>query len=280
MWSLPSLHPPDLSLALAAVVPLASVEFAKATRWQVLLGIHRLSFAQCLRALLAGQLTNSLSPLRAGEAVILGVVAAHGAPGGTVMAAAGALAGVKAIDAICFAAVAVLALGTLALAHPGWSLAGGGLVIALGILLAVVGGRLRTRLEGHALARKLRLVALIDVAETLHDRRAIATVLGTSAVAWLAGLVACMVVLASVGIAPTLHLAARMMVGAYLAALLPAPPARLGVFEAGITVALTSAGVPLQQAVAAAVTMHICQFLELGLLITGSVLVRRWSWSV
>jgi uncharacterized membrane protein YbhN (UPF0104 family) len=74
-------------------------------------------------------------------------------------------------------------------------------------------------------------------------------------------------------------LAARVLVAGYLIGLLPAPPGRLGVFETGVTVALTSAGVGLPEALTAAVMLHVCQLAELALLMTTSLAVRRWSWS-
>src|SRR5919197_6377007 len=103
---------PELSLALVAIVPLAAVELAKAARWRALFGLHRPPFARCLRALVAGQLTNALSPVRAGEAVRLGLLTAEGA---SLVPAAGAMAGAKAIDTISLAAIAAALVGSAAL---------------------------------------------------------------------------------------------------------------------------------------------------------------------
>lgn len=264
-------------LAMVALLPLMAVEVVKAVRWQALFGPARPSFMVSLRALVAGQLTNALSPLRAGEAVRLGALAAQG---GSVVAGAGALAGAKAIDTVCLAAIAAGVVGAASLAHAGWGLIGGAVIAGAGVLVALRGGALRARLEGHRLTRRLRLAALIDVAETLHDRRTLAVVAGTTLVVWVAGLAANGIVLAAVGVAPTLDLMGRVLVAGYIVGLFPAPPARLGVFETAVTVALTSSGVPLPQAITAAIALHACQLAELGLLMAGSVLVRRWSWSI
>jgi uncharacterized membrane protein YbhN (UPF0104 family) len=263
-----------LSLAFFAVVPLMAVELCKAARWRVLFGGARPPYSVCLRALVAGQLTNALSPFRAGEAVRLGVLAAQG---GAVLPGAGALAGAKAIDAVSLAAIAAAVVGAASLASARLGLVGGAVVIAGGALVALNGRALRRQLDAYALTRKLRLTALVDVAETLRSGPTLLVVLSATAVVWGAGLAANGVVLAATGIQPTLDLMARVLVAGYIVGLVPAPPARLGVFETGVTVALTSAGVALPQAIAAAVTLHVCQFAELGLLLFAGVAARRWG---
>ncbi|HEX2033391.1 MAG TPA: lysylphosphatidylglycerol synthase domain-containing protein [Chloroflexota bacterium] len=267
---------PEYSLALLAIIPLAMVELAKAARWRALFGLRRPPYAACLRAVVAGQLTNALSPLRAGEAVRLGVLAAQG---GAMVPAAGAMAGAKAIDTLCLAAIAVAVVGRSVLEHPGWGMIGGLAVAALGVVLIACGRTLRGMLDTYWLSRKLRLSALIDVAQALRDPRVLAVVVSATAVVWAAGLAANGVVLAAVGIPPTLDLMARVLVAGYIVGLVPAPPARLGVFETGVTVALSSAGVPLAEAITAAVALHVCQLAELGILMAAGLLVRRWSWA-
>src|SRR5919198_6573986 len=135
---------PELSLALVAIVPLAAVELAKAARWRVLFGLHRPPYVVCLRALVAGQLTNALSPVRAGEAVRLAWLTAQG---GELVPSAAALAGVKAIDSVCLASIAAGVAGAAALAHSRWGLLAAGMVLVTGIALALCGGRVRGRLE-------------------------------------------------------------------------------------------------------------------------------------
>jgi uncharacterized membrane protein YbhN (UPF0104 family) len=267
---------PNIYLVVLALAPLAAVELAKTERWRSLFGARRPPYAQALRALLAGQLTNSLMPLRAGDAVSLGVLKAEG---GGLVAGAGALAGIKAIDALVLAGIAGAVVGRAALAHAWWSTAAGAAALLLCAALVLQRARFRSLVERFSWGRKLRLAALADVLDALHHPPTLATVLVTTALAWTLGLVANGVILAAVGIAPDLHLAARVIVAGYVLNVVPAPPAGIGLFEAGITVALTSAGVPLPQALLAAVTLHVCQFVKLGLLMAASLLLtRRQSW--
>lgn len=264
---------PELLLAAFAIVPLVLVELSKASRWQALMGPGRPSYGLSLRALVAGQMTNALSPVRAGEAVRLGVLAAAGGP---VLAGAGALAGAKAIDTVCLAAIAAGVVGAASLTNAGWGLAGGALVVSAGVLVALNGKSLRRQLEGYPVTRKLRLASLVDVAETVREPRVLALVLLTTLMVWIAGLLANAAVLAAAGVVPTFDTMGRMLVAGYIVGLVPAPPARLGVFETAIAVALTSAGVPLAQAITVAVTLHVCQLAELGLLLGAGLLLRKW----
>jgi uncharacterized membrane protein YbhN (UPF0104 family) len=264
---------PEVLVALAAVAPLLAVELSKAARWRSLCGRGRPSYTICLRALVAGQVTNALSPLRAGEAVRLGVLAALGGP---LVAGTGALAGAKAIDVLCLTAIALAVLGAATLAHAAWGVAAACAVVVAGVLASIFGRPLRSWLKSPALPRRLHLDALVDVAESVRDRRTLALVVGTTALVWVAGLAANGVVLLAVGVPPTFDLMGRMLIAGYVVGLFPAPPVRLGVFETGITVALTSGGVPLQTALVAAVALHVCQLVELGLLVAIGFLANRW----
>jgi len=268
---------PELSLALLAILPLTAVELAKAARWRVLFGRHRPSYAVCLRALVLGQITNALAPLRAGEAIRLGALTAQGA---SLVPGAGALAGEKAIDALCLGAIAFAVAGTSILSGSSAGLLAGLLVVLTGVALALRGKGLRHMLETNVVTRRLRLAALVDVAETLRDARTLATVLIMTLVVWVAGLAANATVLAANGVSADLSLAARVIVAGYLVNLLPSPPAQIGTFEAGVTVALTSAGVPLPAALAAAISLHVCSLAKLALLFGISTLITlsqaRW----
>jgi uncharacterized membrane protein YbhN (UPF0104 family) len=259
---------PEFSLALLAVVPLAAVELAKAMRWRVLFGKHRPTYAVCLRALVAGQITNFFSPLRAGEAVRLGVLTAQG---GELVPGAGALAGAKAIDSVCLGAIALAVAGTSAISRPQIGLLAALAVFLAGAALALFGRGLRERLEANPISRKLRLAALIDVAQAFRDPQVLWIVLAMTCVVWGAGLLANGVILVAVGLPPDVSLAARIIVAGYLISILPSPPAQIGTFEAAVTVALTSAGVPVQEALAASVSLHIGQLLKLGVLLPISV---------
>ena len=254
---------PDIALALLALLPLTAVELAKAARWRALFGVHRPSYAVALRALVAGQVTNALSPVRAGDAVRLGVLSAQG---GALVPGAAALAGAKAIDAVCLAAIAFATAGATVFSRRNVGLLLGVLVIVAGICVALWGQGLRERLDGNRITRKLRLSALVDVAQTLRDPNAFATVALATLVVWLAGMLANVCILAAVGIVPDATLASRMIVAAYLVGLVPSPPAQVGTIETAITAALATAGVPLTPALAASVTFHIGHFVKLALL--------------
>ena len=270
---------PDLPLLVATVLALAAVELAKAERWRVLFGPVAPSYPRCLRALVAGQLANALSPLRAGEAVRLGLIAAEGAQ---LVPAAAALAAAKAIDTLALAAIAAVVLGGAVLGDRQWTLAGALLILIAGASVMFVGPRLRAALLARPLGRRLRLASIVDVAETLRRPRALAVVGGATAVVWLSGMAANWLILLAVGSPPSADLAARVIVVGYLTGFLPAPPGRVGVYEAGVVAALTSGGVPLGEAATAAIALHICQLAELGLLLALSlVMTGRWRplWS-
>lgn len=261
---------PDIALALLALFPLTAVELAKAARWRALFGVQRPSYAVALRALLVGQVTNALAPVRAGDAVRLGVLSAQG---GALVPGAASLAGAKAIDTLCLGAIAFAVAGASVFAQRIAGFAAGAVVIATGVVLAVWGGQLRVPLERNPITRKLRLAALVDVSQALREPRVLVLCGTTTAVVWTSGLVANALVLAAAGSPSTLDLAARVIVAGYLVNLLPSPPVQLGTFEAAVTVALTTAGIPVETALLASVTLHGLQLVKLALLFGGSLLI-------
>src|SRR5437016_2726384 len=188
---------------------------------------------------------------RAGEGVEeAGTGGGSGEGGGVgVVGGGGRVGGIKAIDTVVLAGIAGAVIGTAALTHAGWSTLAGAAVLAVGAGLLLQRERFRRLMERLPWARQLRLAALADVVDALHDRQTLMTVVATTAAAWVGGLAANAAILAAVGITPDMNLAARMIVAGYVTNVLPSPPAGLGVFEAGIAVALTSAGIPLPVAV-------------------------------
>ena len=264
----------DLNLAAVSILVLGLVEIAKAARWRILFGTIRPDFAKCLRALIAGQLTNALSPLRAGEAVRIGLIVAEGAE---IVPATAAMAAAKAIDSLCLAAIAFAVFGSAALGSGRWGLIAAVVVLICGVALALRGKTLRPWLEGNRIARRLRLVGLIDAADTLRSPANLMVVIAATAGVWGFGILANVLAFAAVGVAPSVDLAARVIVVGYVIGLLPAPPGRLGVYEAGVVAALTSGGVALATAVTAGIVLHACQLMELLLLLILSLLIqRRW----
>jgi uncharacterized membrane protein YbhN (UPF0104 family) len=262
-----------LGLLPLALIPLALVELAKTARWRALFGSTAPAYHHFLQALVVTQATNALAPVRAGEAAGIGMLMARG---GRAAPAVASLAATKALDAVGLAVIAALTLGLALVATAAWSLLGAALVCALVLVLLLRGRILRGWLDSHPVVRKLGLGAMVDVGESLRNPRNVVVVALTTAVVWAAGLLANGVVLAATGAPVTLDLAARVLVAGYLVSLVPAPPARLGVFEAGVAAALLSAGVPAEGAVIAAVALHVCQLANLGLLMGASLVGQRW----
>ncbi len=266
---------PDLTLGLAALVFLLTVELAKAARWAALLGPNRPPYSQCVQALVSGQLTNLLSPLRAGDAIQIGFITVRG---GALAPAAATLVGIKLLDACVLLVIASSIFGVSALgASAAWVVAGAAAACAAaGMAIVGGGGQIQLALLRLPMAERVGIGHLQDVAFALHSQRVLLLVGLTSGVAWCAGLLANVAILAAVGIQPTFDLAARMLVAGYAVGVLPAPPGRVGVFETAVALALGSAGIPPLTALAAGVTLHVTQFIELALLIVTSVVVRRW----
>ena len=257
---------------LLALPLLAAVDVAKAVRWWALIGYGRPDLARCLRALVSGQLANALAPVRGGEVLSVGLLKVEGGP---LLAGGVALAGSKALDAPVLALFAAWLIGSAA-----WDRSRLGLIAALTLVLIGAGLALlrpswRERLTSRPLVRKLHLAELLKVAGSLREPRVLLAVAGSLAVVWLAGLAANGAVLLAAGAAPDLRLMAGILVAGYVTGLLPAPPGRIGTFEAGVVAALTAGGVALPRALQAAVALHLCQWCELGLLLGGSVLWSR-----
>ena len=267
---------PDLSLGFLALIPLAAVELAKAARWASLLGPRRPAYGHCLQALVSGQMANLLSPLRAGEAVQLGFLTLRG--GGFAPAAA-TLVGIKVLDAFVLLVLASSILGAATVGtSAAWVLVGAvALCTCVAVALMGGGGQVQLALLRLPLAQRVGIGHLQDVAMALHNQRVLLVVALTSGLVWCAGMLANSIVLAAVGIQPTFDLAARVLVAGYAVGVLPAPPGRVGVFEAGVALVLVAAGVQPVAAVTAGVALHVLQLAELALLIVASVVVPRWS---
>jgi uncharacterized membrane protein YbhN (UPF0104 family) len=267
---------PDLTLGLVALVPLVTVELAKAVRWAALLGPRSPSFVRCLQALVSGQLANTLSPLRAGEAVQVGFLTLRG---GALAPAAATVAGIKLLDACVLLLFAISIFGASVIGGSAvWVVvAAAGVCTTMSVAVVGAGGRLQWAVLRFPLAERVGVGRLQDVASALRSHRVLLLVGVTSSMVWFAGMLANSAVLLAVGVQPTFDLAARMLVAGYTVGVLPAPPARVGVFEAGVALALSSAGIAPVTALAAGVTLHVLQLVELALLILVSTVVPRWS---
>ncbi len=257
----------DWRWAAIALLLLASVDLAKALRWQALYGRSRPSFRRVLQALILGQAANTLIPLRLGDAVRVGWAAPT--PGGVARGTAGLVLS-KAIDAVVLVSLIAWVFGASLVTQvqllP---------LIALGLLVAIVlGVAQRARLAGwqHGSSVPALLAGIGRYARELRPS-SVGIVLLTSAFAWIVGGIANLAVLAAVGGPPTVDFGARILGSAYVAGLLPAPPGRWGVFEGTVAAALVAGGMDLPLAIAAAVVLHILQLIEIGLLVLAAT---RW----
>lgn len=257
----------DWRLALVALVLLVAVDVAKAWRWQVLYGVLQPSYQRVLQAQVVGQAANTLVPLRLGE--VLRVSWAAPTPSGVARGTAG-LVLTKAIDAVILAGLIAWVFGSSLLTQAQLlPVVGLGLVVAIGLGLAQ---RYRQIGGGGIGAVRPLLSAAARYARELHAGT-LSIVLLTSGFAWIVGGLANMAVLAGVGAPPSIDAAARILASGYVAGLLPAPPGRLGVFEAAVAAALVAGGMDLTLAIAVAVVLHALQLLEVGLLV---LVATRW----
>ncbi len=268
------LSPDAFALMSLAVLGLVLVECAKTLRWWIFLGPGAPGLPHCLRALVAGQLTNALLPLRAGDAVRIGIIVWSGSP---LTVATVSIAAAKAIDALCLAGIALLIVG-VEFAGLRWIPP----VLAVCGLVAIVWVRrepavAQRLIDRVPLLRKVRIAELAVVLASIGPRQ-IAVALTMTVIVWTCGTMTNLAVLAAAGIAPTIDLAARMLVGVYLAGLAPAPPARVVVFEGVVAGALMTAQVEPTAAAFAGLLLHGALLVELGalfLIANASTWLRR-----
>lgn len=238
-----------------------------------MIGRDRPPLKRCLRALVSGQLANALVPIRAGEVLSLALLKVEG---GALVPSGAALAAAKALDAVVLAVLAVAVLGATVGDRARLVFVSAALILIAGVVVALLRPSWRQRLASLPGAKKLQLPALLEMAGCLRSLRSLLVVVGTSATVWLAGSAANGLVLLAAGVALDFRLVAGMLVAGYVVGVVPAPPGRIGVFEAGMVAVLTSSGVSLGQAIAASVMLHVCQLCELGLLLGLSMLPLRW----
>lgn len=260
----------DLLLVLGSLGIVLLTTVVKAVRWQILLRPCRVkvSLPRLVRILIIGQMGNSFLPLRLGDvgrAVLVGPQAAGGST-----AVLGTIVVEKALDGL----MGVVALVGLAVAVPlpAWirqPMVGLALVTGVLLLLLVVAARRGGRLvwlitplirwlPASGRARIERLVpALASGFSLFKSGSATALALAVSAAIWgLAGLTNG-TALAALGIDAPGWSVWLVLVTGYVATFLPAIPAQIGVFEYACVLALTSAGVSPEQALAFALVLHL-----------------------
>lgn len=291
-------------LGLALGVSGLSV-IAKALRWRVLYPIvARPSVALAVAGVAAGQVANWAVPFRAGEALRVGLVgSATPAEGGgatrAVAVSVGVLVAEKLLDGVLLlvtVAVLVMLVGV-----PGW-LSATALVFALGS--CALGFALAVRLRRRprigwlgTVRSKLnpwlptRISFVLEDAAGLGDglsawlsRSSAVQAISWSVAAWALGALVNYIVLRSVGLDPRQTVAATLAVLAalYGAAVVPALPGRLGVFQYLSVAALTPFGVIFNQALAFSLALYLAVYLPpilialVSAILMGEAAVKPW----
>jgi uncharacterized protein (TIRG00374 family) len=244
-----------------------------------------------MRILLIGQMGNSFLPMRLGDvgrAVLLGPQATGGST-----AVLGTIVVEKALDGV-MGMVALVGL-VVAVPLPAWirqPMVALALVTGVLLLLLVVTARRGERmvwlfrpltrwLPASWRARIERLVpALASGFGLLRSGSATALALAVSAAIWgLAGLTN-VTALAALGIDAPGWSVWLVLVTGYVATFLPTVPAQIGVFEYACVLALTSAGVSPEQALAFALILHLLVYGPPAILGPLSMGLEGLNWGV
>jgi uncharacterized membrane protein YbhN (UPF0104 family) len=233
------------------VLHLAS-ELLRAVRWLLLLDLPRQALPEVIGLLLGSRLLNALTPLRAGD--VWRTLYAVGAQGRAAATSGGALLVEKLLDAGGLGLVTLLAFGGQAAGWP-WLVA-----LVVGTLAAVL---LTRHVPTSRLPPWLRR-GLVELAH-LRGRRIQGQMALLTAGGLALGLSVNLAVLAALGLAPNALHATLMMLAGYAAAVVPSPPASLGVFEAAVALPLTASGLDPGHALAAAILVHLVLLIALAL---------------
>jgi uncharacterized membrane protein YbhN (UPF0104 family) len=231
---------------LAGAVALALlVQLLKGLRWAMLLSAGAGELPRLLALILSGQLLNALAPVRAGDLWRVFAATRTGRRG--LVPSGAALVLEKILDGAGLTLIGLLTVGSLG-ADRWWPLLGGGLIVALGLMMIQLrrGSDWSDRLLGYA-------------TELRHLRQpgALLAVLSLTTAGLGLGLVANLLVLQALGLPPSLQVGALMLLGGYAGGLLPAGPGQLGVFELAVAAPLLASGLSRASAVTAAVALHL-----------------------
>ncbi len=254
---------------LAAVALVLMVFLIKAERWRLLLaGEEKIDRLELLRALMAGFVTNSVAPLRAGEVARVLALA-----GRSKLSAHSVIASVvfeKWLDTLALLLMAGLAMAFGLSQQPATNNLP--LLIALAVVLAGLGWwALRSRSSPNGGSVKSSSISatatgfVADLRGALVRQRQASTagrdliIIACTLSAFAIGLVANTLILAAYGLetASLWWLAGLLLVALYLGGVAPAPPARLGVYHAIAFATLTANGVAAGPALAIAISMHV-----------------------
>lgn len=260
----------DLFLLTLALGTVLATTLAKAIRWRILLRQTnaRVSGARVFRVVCIGQMVNSLLPARLGDmarAVLIGPQADGGIP-----AVLGTIVVEKALDGVMGLVILVgLALWT---PLPSW-LRGPFVALALLtvgllalLLLAVTQNRWATNLyrwltgwlpEGIQ-SQTDRLLERFGIGLALFKRPHNALLaLACSAVIWGLAALTNTLTLAAVGVSVPGWTIWLVLITGYVSNFLPTVPAQIGVFEYSHILAIQTAGVGHEPALAYALLLHL-----------------------
>lgn len=284
-------HRPALGLAvLLLVLSLA----AKSLRWRSLMpAAHDLDRTEAYRIFHISMLLNNVLPLRLGDSVrIMSPAIRRNVTAGQAVVV---LVAERLVDVTVLAGLALVAapwIGRLLpkpdLGAPG-ALSGRGLVVTLGVLLAVLlvvtavrvlPARYRPSRLLYATVVRMRTVWRDVVLVARIDRRKAALTLGWTAFAWTGTVWLHLLLLEAVGLSGSLSLAIAVTLSTNLSMAIPTTPAHIGIFHAAAAAPLLAAGTSADYAVAYAVLVHAVNTVPsvviglVCLLVTGNVL--RW----
>ena len=233
-------------VVLAIVCAVIGNTLAQTRRWQALLEPiphrQRASFFDLVRVSFASGAVSALLPARAGEAVrVIELKRRRGYPAGALIAAQLAEKGIQAISL-------GLVLGICALLPGAWAppLALAGAVAAVAVALLAVLPRHAPGVAGR----------FLDALRTLHAERSWVRSLLWSMVSDAVDLLLVGLCLRALGIDVHPGVWAMVLLSINLALLLPSTPGHFGILEAGAVVALTTAGVAAEPALAFALVYH------------------------
>jgi uncharacterized membrane protein YbhN (UPF0104 family) len=262
-------------LCAAALVNAGTIAL-QSFRWRALLRARApVRRSEAFAALVYGLWLSAVLPARLGELVRIRVVTLRTAlPSATVVGSILVDHLVNAAALLPFIAP-LLAVGAL---PASWHR---GLLVALVGLCVLAGGAWAVSAHrGHrpqgATARLL--IQLREGASALRSRRRIGAALGWGVVAWCGEIATMWLSLEAFGLALSWSGLLLTLLVLNAALLIPAPPANLGTFEAGTTLALGLSGVDAEPALAFALGYHAVHLATIAALMAATwTATRRWG---
>lgn len=285
-WSTLLQHIGDIQLSWVVATMLLGVcsYFLRSARWIILFPERTLTFANSYRVLVLGFFMNNVLPARAGE-----IVRAHlgskitGKSRALVLAT---IASERLIDAITISLFFLIIARGLGDSRLSENLT----LVCLGFFCAGLGALalLRARAFAHRTAVKMlnkfprkelrylseRFFHFLDGLSPLVDLKLLPKLGLWSLVIWTVELCTYKTISLAYGVDLSWGVTVLFFVVANFASLIPAAPGGIGVIEAFGTLALVSTGLPKEQALSIVLTMHLIQYVVVG--IPGVAFLMTW----